>query len=45
MKVLQVLLLTAMVAIAMEKCVAEYLLVEIEDGKFDLFSYICCIDR
>jgi len=32
MKVLQILLLTAMVAIAMEKCVAEYLLVEIEDG-------------
>ena len=40
MKVFQILLLTAMVAIAMEKCVAEYLLVEIEDGKFDLFSYI-----
>jgi len=32
MKVFQILLLTAMVAIAMEKCMAEYLLVEIEDG-------------
>jgi len=31
MKVFQILLLTAMVAIAMEKCVAKYLLVEIED--------------
>jgi len=31
MKVFQILLLTAMVAVAMEKCVAEYLLVEIED--------------
>merc|ERR1712224_426959 len=32
MKVFQIFLLTAMVAVAMEKCVAEYLLVEIEDG-------------
>merc|ERR1712002_1339295 len=31
MHFLQILLLTAMVAIAMEKCVAKYLLVEIED--------------
>jgi len=31
MKVLQILLFAAMVAIAMEKCAAEYLLVEIED--------------
>merc|ERR1712198_565588 len=31
MKVFHILLLTAMVAIAMEKCVAKYLLVEIED--------------
>jgi len=31
MKVLQILLVTAMVAIAMEKCVTKYLLVEIED--------------
>merc|ERR1712098_143230 len=32
MKVFQIFLLTAMVTVAMEKCVAEYLLVEIEDG-------------
>jgi len=31
MKVFQILFLTAMVAIAMDKCVAKYLLVEIED--------------
>ena len=37
MHFLQILLLTAMVAIAMEKCVAKYLLVEIEDGEFDSF--------
>jgi len=33
MKAFQILLLTAMVTIAMKKCVAEYLLVEIEDAE------------
>ena len=33
MKLFATFLLTAMVAIAMEKCTGKYLLVEIEDGK------------
>lgn len=44
MKIIAILFLTAMVAIAKEKAVAEYLLVEVdsseEKGIFNLFYYL-----
>ena len=38
MKILTTLLLVTMVATSMEKCAGRYLLVEIEEGKYFLFS-------
>ena len=45
MKFISILLLTAMVTIAMEKYTARYLLVEIDDGKHCLFSYVLYKDK
>ena len=45
MKFISILLLTAMVTIAMEKYTARYLLVEIDDGKHGLFSYVLYKDK